>query len=373
MSENEPRHANVIILGAGFSACAGLPIQREFSELLLSPEFGTELDSAITEALKTFLREVFAWTDGMPLPELEDIFTCIDLAAGDGHHLGIQFGPKRLRAIRRMAIYRIFSILDNHFTYSNDIETLIRAYLAGSSGRSAFVVLNWDIVLEKHLIEMLPRPSITYCCRSYDWHSDERNNDPDAKVDAIPICKMHGSSNWVYCDNCHSLFYDLYEKLPLKVRADLVKSDFRLFDERFTDKVFDDGLGITPEERECRFCKNMVSSHIATFSYRKSFRTHAYAGIWNRAAEILADADRWIFIGYSLPKADFELKHLLKTAQLRFAHTRKRKRPLEMHIVTKTKEAFPSYERLFGKRYSTFCDGGLQEYISSGLFEPLSS
>jgi len=75
MSENEPRHANVIILGAGFSACAGLPIQREFSELLLSPEFGTELDLAITEALKTFLREVFAWSDGMPLPELEDIFT----------------------------------------------------------------------------------------------------------------------------------------------------------------------------------------------------------------------------------------------------------------------------------------------------------
>jgi hypothetical protein len=104
-----------------------------------------------------------------------------------------------------------------------------------------------------------------------------------------------------------------------------------------------------------------VSSHIATFSYRKSFRTHAYASIWNRAAEILADADRWIFIGYSLPKADFELKHLLKTAQLRFAHQRKRGRQLQIDVVAKAGGSRDSYRGLFGKDTFRFFEGGLAE------------
>lgn len=364
---NASNHPVVLILGAGFSKCAGLPLQSEFSPLLLSSDFATEIDVAITNALTTFLKDVFGWCAGSRLPDLEDIFTCIDLAAGSGHHLGIQYTPKKLRAIRRMAIHRIFSVLDLHFSHSDDIDTLLGRIWRVPSSRPAFVVLNWDIVLEKHLMRMHPQPKVTYCCRSYDWHSPQTDNETQPASNLVPICKMHGSGNWVYCDNCDALFYDLNEKLPLKALVDLIKADFRLFDESFTDQVFDRAFDIASEGRRCAHCNYTVSSHIATFSYRKSFRTHAYASIWNRAAEILAAADRWIFIGYSLPKPDFELKHLLKTAQLRFAHQRKGGRKLQIDVVAKTNASESSYEGLFGKGTFRFFDGGLVEYLHRGL------
>jgi hypothetical protein len=72
--------------------------------------------------------------------------------------------------------------------------------------------------------------------------------------------------------------------------------------------------------KNSKVCNNAVASHIATFSYRKSFRTAAYPAIWSEAENILANSKKWIFIGYSLPEADFELKHLIKNAELRFRH-----------------------------------------------------
>lgn len=361
LAENPARgNSTTFVLGAGFSKCAGLPLQSDFPALLLSPKFNGELDLAITDALTGFVRDVFGWKQGANLPSLEDVFTFIDLSAGSGHHLGIKYTPKMLRAIRRMAIYRIFSALDSQFTYSADINKLLNSYLGSqdAAGRTNFIVLNWDIVLEKHLRHKSFNPGIDYCCTCYDWN----NPMEEAAAVGVKICKMHGSSNWVYCDNCKSLFFDLDQKLSLHIRAGLVKSDFRLFDESFTDKKFDSALGINSTERQCKFCMNIVSSHIATFSYRKSFRTHAYPSIWYDAERKLADSDHWVFIGYSLPEADYELKHLLKNAQLRISHLQHQKKRIE--VVALGDNSRSRFERFFGEDTLDFHDKGLSEYVS---------
>jgi hypothetical protein len=106
----------------------------------------------------------------------------------------------------------------------------------------------------------------------------------------------------------------------------------------------------------------MISSHIATFSYRKSFRTHAYPSIWHEAAKILARSSHWIFVGYSLPKADFELKHLLKSAQLRFSH-RNPARPIKIDVVVKGDGSKAEYEGFFGVEKCRYFSGGLEEYV----------
>jgi hypothetical protein len=43
---------------------------------------------------------------------VEDHFTQIDLAANSGHYLGHDYNPKRLRALRRFTIHRMFKLLD---------------------------------------------------------------------------------------------------------------------------------------------------------------------------------------------------------------------------------------------------------------------
>ena len=51
------------ILGAGFSKCADLPVQAEFSSLLTSSEFSNPIDVVITNAIKDFIKDVFGWKE----------------------------------------------------------------------------------------------------------------------------------------------------------------------------------------------------------------------------------------------------------------------------------------------------------------------
>jgi len=347
-----------IILGAGFSKTAELPLQNEFSHLLMSADFNSPLDLTITNAIIDFLRRVFGWRQGDTLPSLEDIFTMIDLSSGTGHSLGRTYTPKKLRAIRRMLIYRIFSILDSSFSRSNAIERLFAYYLPPEGGNlTHFVVLNWDIVLERHLEYIDRNPKIDYCVQSKPWANDYGLEPP------VAIAKVHGSSNWVYCDNCRSLFYDRNRKLSLSIRAGLIKSDFRLFDEGLGGRHFDNAIGITENERKCKVCNCAVGPHIATFSFRKSFRTHAFTNSWLAAEQILDKARTWVFIGYSLPNADFEFKHLLKTAQLKKNTLRNNSKRIHV-VVLNDIAAQGKYEAIFGRNAIKVFQGGLEEYVN---------
>jgi NAD-dependent SIR2 family protein deacetylase len=345
----------VFILGAGFSKCAGLPIQSEFTNLILSNNFDGPLEKEITKNIETFLYDIFGYNK-KSFPELEDIFTCIDLSASIGHHLSIKYTPKMLRALRRMLIYRIFSIIDYRYKTSIEINKLLNTFL--NNNNCSFVVLNWDIVLEKHILDLGLQCNIDYSFDATDW--DDSSNINDSEI--IPIYKMHGSSNWVYCENCKNLYYSLNYKLPLYKKVGLIKSDFRLFNESFTDREFDAKLNIQTKDRKCRKCSNMISTHIATFSYKKSFINPAYSYIWYEAEKALSEAKKWIFIGYSLPNADYEFKHLLKVAQLNMKHKRMKK---NIDVIFKSNDNTKiRYNNFFGNIDIHYYSNGIDEYLN---------
>jgi hypothetical protein len=351
--------ATAVILGAGFSKCAGLPTQSDFFNLLLAPELSqTPLHRCITEVIEQFLRDVFGWAPGESLPSLEEYFTCIDLSANTGHHLGIKYTPKMLRAIRRMTVHRVLQILDTRQSPSPVIHQFLRSLLPKMGG---FIVLNWDVVLERGLQD-LQVEKINYGFDAFDWQTHHRNT---LLHDGIPILKINGSSNWAYCDNCASMFYDLNRKLALQEMVGLVKADFRLFDETLKGRSFDEALGISPQNRECPFCKNMITTHMATFSFTKSYRTYAYPAIWHTARRVLTESNEWIFVGYSLPDADYEFKHMLKAAQLAL-EKRKNTPPLKIQVVLKgNPSAERRYRGFFGKKIDRFWQGGLEEFAAS--------
>lgn len=355
MTKRNKKQKVAFILGAGFSKCAELPVQAEFSPLVTSEDFDTPADLLVTEIISKFLEEAFGWKKGREIPALEDVFTSIDLSANNGHFLGHTYSPEMLRAIRRMLIYRIFQILDKRFKICPEIEHLLRHYLPCNC---SFIVMNWDIVLEKHLNKIDPSLEVDYVSPSYNWDTYLRE-DP---TEAVKICKMHGSSNWVYCENCKSVFYQLDKKLSLHKKVGLQLHDFQLFDVPFQAQEIKDALADIQGNR-CKRCHNIISSHIATFSYRKSFRTAAYSAIWNEAENILAEADTWIFIGYSLPEADFELKHLIKSAELRIPNKNKQ-RKIEA-VLYQDEEAKNKFERFFGKEKVHVFENGLTDYVET--------
>ena len=59
-----------------------------------------------------------------------------------------------------------------------------------------------------------------------------------------------------------------------------------------------------------------MSTRVGTFSYRKDYALGPFRSIWYSALRWLIMSDAWLFVGYSMPEADFEFRHILKTAQL---------------------------------------------------------
>ena len=107
---------NLVIVGAGFSWNAGLPLASTFTNELLNLR-GLRLDGPSARQVK-FIREfvdrVFgegARRSADEWPELEDIFTLVDLSANTGHHLGTVYSAADLRVVRRAIIVRMIRML----------------------------------------------------------------------------------------------------------------------------------------------------------------------------------------------------------------------------------------------------------------------
>ena len=341
----------VAVLGGGFSVAAGLPPASKLSQEFLNLDCD-EMQQVITANLQEFWRDVFDYEAGGPIPSFEDHFTLLDLAANVGHNIGRYYPPARLRALRRISIHRVFEILDMHYQNSTKISTFLGRL---TRGRSGLVSLNWDTVVESHLFNM-------GCGFSYGI-GGRFMNDREPGKDAFPLIKLHGSANWHYCDSCHTTLFGGQGdgKTTLVHKTFLEADDFRTL--TGGEKVAAD-LARKPST-ECKVCHNpKTTARVATFSYAKAFDFFPYHASWDRALTQLRTARRWIFIGYSLPDADFAFKHLLKTAQLA-SEDRK-----EIYVVVKEdvdSQVVVRYKQFFGRSLQDVFTKGFEEWVRQTL------
>lgn len=336
-----------VILGAGFSNNSGLPVQSKIPELLVNFKNEDEFENVISDILLKFMKDIFGYESIETYPSLDDMFTCIDISTNSGHHLGLNYSPLHLRTVRRLLVYRVYSILDGMFRPDVNVKALLKALFDYSEDLD-FIVLNWDTVLERYLMDMEKLNLIDYGA------GGRLLKTPDASYKYTGVYKIHGSSNWLYCDNCRSLFYDLLNEISTLKKSGFQQLDTVLYPElnRFKDKL--------NNEEKCMICNDVVSSHIATFSYRKSFRTNSFANVWNNAENSLSLADKWVFIGYSLPDADYEFKHLLKIAELKLKHLNRK--PVIDIVLLNSDKTIDKYKGFFGKDIGYICNEGIQKY-----------
>ncbi len=343
------RQKATLILGSGFSKEFELPTTKELSDNFLETINGSVLDprdeQKITEIIKTFWHEVFNYNDGHNKPLLEDHFTLLDLAANSGHNLGPHYTPQKLRAIRRMSIHRVFQILNQQYQPKTEIQRFL-ATMTDTFDLS-IITLNWDIVVEEQL---------NNCNKSFTYIIETKRIDGSPQLDSgIPLLKMHGSANWLYCDSCRRIYCDIGTKTALHKKAYLEKEDFEIFDYELQSNVRD-------EYRKCRFCGNYLAGRVATFSYRKAFSIDQFQIIWNNAYKVLRDSEKWLFIGYSMPEADYEFKHLLKSSQL--SNTERNLQEIVV-VLKDDHEAQNRYQQFFGLSDSQIFQCGLEEYVNT--------
>ncbi len=361
------------ILGAGFSTYAGLPLVSDFTDEMLQPDSEEEPSDDLIQFLKQFIHDAFDHdirAKAKYWPDLEDIFTCIDLSANTGHNLGAKYESARLRTVRRALIARMTRMLWERYERArqkkdDNWKQLDRFIKALDLDRTAFVSMNWDTVLEAQLEKLCTgKARFTYTSDAIAAnfpHSGTRvelKGDPGRKVQLI---KMHGSTNWLYCDNCRRLFWFPSQQAPKIAQQALNKADWRRIRQ---------ALGNTVQPRRegnwrCYYCETVrLGGRIATFSYRKALEFPMFQKSWFEAERVLRDAGTWVFIGYSLPAADYEFKYLLKRTQLS-------RMPPAYILVSQDpcdpERTYRSYQRFFGRSIkrdeNCFVDGITDEVI----------
>lgn len=316
----------LLIVGAGFSKTAGLPLASDFTEHLLdTASLKTDGPSVRqVEFLRKFVDDTFNGGETTPSnqwPELEDIFTLVDLSANTGHHLGTSYSAAKLRLVRRAMIVRIVRMLQqdyNRYLRSRSAESKLLNTLFDelNADNTAVLSMNWDMVIERGVALRQRIDRIDYGCNASDavFSKGEVSLRPAAPPGAktLRLLKPHGSINWLYCDACRELFW---------VKPDQTEGVARtLFQARDWNAMpnLDPAMEIPKSyEPHCPHCTaQALGTRIATFSFRKALDFPMHAATWRTAESHLKDAPRWVFFGYSMPAADFEFKHLLKRIQL---------------------------------------------------------
>jgi hypothetical protein len=345
------------ILGAGFSANAGLPLQSGFTKLFLQAStFTTGKSRLLMPDLDHFVQDSFGFKTGQDVslyPELEDVFTMLDLAANTGHNLGRNYPPHELRRMRRMLLSRIIRMLHGAYVDGRDSppaerEKLLHFVRSVSPVHHEFVSLNWDTVLEGCFEEIGLNFSPYYSpeidpvsigkreLKTFKPHNTE-----------ILVAKVHGSINWLYCDCCRRTFSVPVHQVRFLASQVLKESEEVELYGKKSHRIL------------CPRCNVDLGVRLATFSYQKALRAASFESSWLQAEKTLRRSRRWVFIGYSLPGADFEFKYLLKRIALSL-----RPKP-EVIVVTKVcKGTSPdddrtvlSYKRFFGDSSPRFfCD-----------------
>ena len=121
---------------------------------------------------------------------------------------------------------------------------------------------------------------------------------------------------------------------------------------------------------KCPKClASALGTRFATFSYRKALDFPMHERSWDSAEKLLWDAKTWVFIGYSLPAADYEFKLLLKRVQL------SRPTPPDIVLITggsSANETVLSYKKFFRPRSGKVFKDGLTSEAKE-LFEDRGS
>ncbi|MFR9546551.1 MAG: hypothetical protein SNJ29_13385 [Rikenellaceae bacterium] len=318
------KNKTVYFLGAGFSKDAGGPIQNEIIKTLLSNEFNnywSNEDSVIAslKAFKGFL------SSALCIPEceyeniiLEDIFTPIDRCIADGKSFGA-YSLKDLVDLRAklhtlLALSIQFGVdkEDSNKKYINDFAKYINDICVEKADgkfyndKVSIITTNWDILLDNSLNDAIqdtlrsnsemPLSVVDYCC-----YMSSLQKDPKIKPGLLALgkggynikyLKLHGSMNWLHCPLCQRLYVKFYEKTMMyadKYYCSHCRENFRL----------DRSSSIS------------LKGNLMLPTFIKDLSNVQMQLIWQNAGIELSEASKIVFLGYSLPAADFEIKQLL--------------------------------------------------------------
>lgn len=373
----------VYILGAGFSKPAKAPMQSEIIKEILNlkeKNFGTK-DKIIKGYLNKFEKflenELFIDRDDFKNVALEDVFTPIDRCIIDS----ISFRSLDSKSIidLREIIYSLIIIAIKEKlqdstrhkgyidTFSNYLIDKMKPRITNKNHDPVSVIsTNWDILLDNSIKRSIEKDNhngvVDYCCYISSLHNDETIKPGlwalgKGKYN-VKLLKIHGSMNWLTCPKCQRLYVAFYDKI----------AEYGIYKDKFCNHC-------SKNFKENENISIALRSNLIMPTFLKDLNNFQIKLIWQNAGVELSEASKIVFIGYSLPQADYELRQLFSRMTPHDAEIevvmRNEKDEKTMKIITKRKDRndkiLQNYRTFFGKRKITSYRIGVEKYIDELL------
>ena len=162
--------------------------------------------------------------------------------------------------------------------------------------------MNYDIIADNSLIhigeELGLEPGYP------DYRCDVSTKPYRLRAKFGKLLKLHGSMNWLYCPACHRLDVGISRSGRTMIKAlDLLyhEDDRQDLTERYTC-----------HGSPCLDCETYVEPVMISPTHLKDYRNPHIASVWYEADRALRQAERVVFVGYSLPPDDVDVIYLLK-------------------------------------------------------------
>jgi hypothetical protein len=299
--------------------------------------------SSSADLLSDFLVDLFHVRPGLPkdeFPGLPLVMSLLDTALDRRQDFHPRWDQRKVSEVRQAIELRMFDLLEEqlHQAPTNNHWDLIQNVFPFPA-EPCVVSTNYDLIIDTAM--MYVSEGRTSEGRLPDYRIQIRTPFYSAEGGHFgTLLKLHGSLNWLYCRTCQRIEIGASaSKLFLKVLARLLGGRPSL------EKSY------TPDGDPCPGCGTRLRPLLIAPTHLKDYRNPHLSQVWYEAERVLREADRAIFIGYSLPDDDVEVVYLLKRG---LAHLT----PDRITVVEYDMTMPPLVSHSVGRRYrALFGDG----------------
>ncbi len=357
------------VIGAGFSVGVGAPSQSNLinsafaldtaqlpeHERTTFEQYRSEFEEFLSEDLCTDKQNFNSVT-------LENVFTPLDRCIIDNTSFR---GRSRIAVVKlRQHISAVIMITIKQCMREPSATDYVTQFAhrlvekkrqAGAANDPVAVLsLNWDIALDNALRREIAENEgvVDYCCYVTSYNRYEKVM-PGLLARGkgmfnLKLLKLHGSMNWLQCPQCQRLFVTYFQKIAIH---EFVKEPTC----RFCTRNF--------RSSGARISNSKLSSQLIMPTFLKDLNNVQLKLIWQNAGIEIAEATHLVFMGYSFPEADFELRQLLARHVRSDAHITVvlKTRPQRGQLDTPADR----YRSFFGRRDPQITYEGVAQYVRS--------
>lgn len=309
----------VVFLGAGISYIAGVPIQSEIlKEICSNSEI---ISSKNGSTFINFIKDNFNYGNNCDnFPSIEEIYSFLDFFISQNENLNRHYSVNKLKDIWQILTQLICRVIEKQL-YNDEKATQIYhkfwQELFNLNQKFSIITTNYDSCF----FESFDKFYAKNCLIDYNidfanyyedyskgihgffWWVKPDNNTKNSKI--VNVYKLHGSLDWLYCSNCNKVMYTPFIHANYNLDNGLLKEPTMY------------GLNNKNTVAKCPLDKCNYEILIVPPTYNKNFKNSILKELYFKALYDLRHAKNIVFIGYSFPDADYNIKALFSRVDMK--------------------------------------------------------